>query len=534
MSSPPQKETTVPMEPPVASQSMGESTDVSHVHASTAAPDDTALGEQGEQPVLPIPLGTQTREERGPISFHTPTNINPTELAQPAPVPFHLIENRIWELAEQRRPRPAPHIPPGLENTPIVLRYLRYKRYPGLECGHACTLRFFATRQSQRCKTCGEFQRVLYVCCDDTSDFSGHDYDPNAEIRRELSILPAWTQKAIAEGHYTEAQVEDLLDRRVEVLQRAAKLHKVPSAQLQSNPAQSEDETDTAEENDTEANDDNASEYSEDPDDRYDNGPCHEMRCVACDSGQQWAERASGSLNAIVNEPYKELPRIPEYLGRPVSSAEVLRRLPDTNWLHWQNSASFQEWLKYNREWVEFDLEPVLSIAVSRKLTQEQFYQLVHWLELNSPTSRHFTATLTWLRDPKRSLPELSHFFRMVADPRLRTEGERSALWHPLDARKSVIKSPIWEEVESEEGLVEAPGWEYGGAFIPPIRSQKAHRENTLRFSAQSDALARQPVSDGGSAPAALHRVPSDFLTSTQEPSAPEQSEVDPYSEYYD
>lgn len=235
--------------------------------------------------------------------------------------------------------RPAPRIPPGLPfpahlSNPVMdqsahaLEENRYRFRPGRECFHESVIRRWTYPfDVEVCDSCGERKRFLYACTCDTPDWA--PYPPSIDLEdenvraRSTVILSKSIQRWIAMGAYTPKEIEKLLDQKVDCLTKAWNQRKEDSPEPSNSSPRPPDPTDSLslriwalwawEHNQG---------FLPDKNSRV---PCRRLGCESC-----WpaAERAWGSIDAVVNEPYVSPPRIAEYINRPVSNVKILRNLP--------------------------------------------------------------------------------------------------------------------------------------------------------------------------------------------------------------
>jgi hypothetical protein len=319
----------------------------------------------------------------------------------------------------------------------------------------------------------------------DTSglDTSGPDFDTSGP---DISILAEWMQKAIANGDYTPEQVQKSVDQKKYVLECAAE-DRAKQASRAWRPSTAGDGMAREwfeEEVDTESQPDDSV-----PDDPFSGGPCRGMYCGQCHVN--FVDRSFGHINRVVNEPYTEPPKIPEYLYRPLSDAAVLREMYP---LHWVRGYAFCNWWAGHRYSSGRDMAPVLRLALDRGWEKDQFKVASWWVYWQGRPDREVSTRIRWLEE--RSLEQMSSFTQSIANPRfiIPRSGERcrSHMSRGLDPALSVSRHPIWEEDEGQGGPVVPPGWGYSLGHRWQALSQQEHRELTQQFTEQRDKLARQ------------------------------------------
>lgn len=425
---------------------------------------------------------------------------------------------------------PHPRLPPGLTETPEVIRHERYQARPG-QCHHDSILRFWIDESApdRVCDSCGRFARYLWACNSDTGDWS--KIPPQSEFPLQTagpdtSILAEWMQKAIARGEYSSEQVQKLVDQKKQVLKCAA--------QDRAAPASHEGRPSTAGEQGTaqawfeqEVNRESRPNDGV-PEDPSNGGPCRMMFCGQCHGN--FVDRSFGHIDRVVNEPYAEPPKIPEYLYRPISDAAILREMRP---VHWVRVYAFGLWWQEHRYSSGQDMTPVLRLALYKGWTESQFKLITWWVYWQRRSDSEVDARVRWLEG--RTLEQMSSFSQSIADSRFIVprsgERSRSQMARVLDPVLSISRHPIWEEDESQEGPVTSPGWDYSLGHRWQALSQPEHRELTRLFIEQRDALARQRVSTNCSAAPALEAGSSQEPTQETELS---QQAGDDFDSLYD
>lgn len=287
------------------------------------------------------PLSSHSSDEFEGIATNTPADDDRWE--HPPPLDLQYLGQQLEAVAQERTHGLRPSDPPV---DPWATRWNRYRfRDPTQRCSHDKLLRYFVDKDDTEhaCEYCGDAPRVLYSCVSDTADYSG--YDSDEEPRRDIRILPQWTQKAIAAGQYTPEQVEKLLDDKIRVILLAARARQVISYQtryaLQRAQASMEEWlTGAAEARVARVGYRNLDDAMLDHL-LFSREPCREMACGVC--LDKLTERAWGLIDEVVNEPYQEPPQIPEYLSRPISDAAVLRSMPRFRAL-WRRPPHSRSW----------------------------------------------------------------------------------------------------------------------------------------------------------------------------------------------
>lgn len=309
----------------------------------------------------------------------------------------------------------------------------------------------------------------------------------------DTSILAEWMQKAITKGEYTPAQVQKLVNQKLQVLECAARDRAVQTerAAEAARAAQSSTRGDEAtvrkwlaRQTDRESHpDDNV------PEDPWNGSPCRAVFCILCH--WEFTERSIGHIDQVANEPYVAPPNIPEYLNRPISDANILRAMRPQ---HWVRRHAFGLWWQENRYSSGHDMSPMLRHALNGGWTEEQFKHTAWWVYWQRRSDRDVHGRVRWLE--ARNLDQISSFSQSIADSRLviprSSERQGSHLSMSLDPVLSISRHPIWEECESQEGLLVLPGWEYSLEHRWQALGRLEHRKLTLRFIEQRDALASQ------------------------------------------
>jgi hypothetical protein len=300
-------------------------------------------------------------------------------------------------------------------------------------------------------------------------------------------------QKAITKGEYTPAQVQKLVNQKLQVLEcvardRAAQTKRAAEA---ARAAQSSTKGDKAtvhawlaRQTDRESRpNDNV------PEDPWSGSPCRAVFCIPCH--WEFTERSLGHIDEVVNEPYAAPPNIPEYLNRPISDANILRAMRPQ---HWVRGNAFGLWWQENRYSSGHDMSAMLRHALNGGWTEEQFKHTAWWVYWQRRSDCDVNGRVKWLE--ARNMDQISSFSQSIADSRLviprLSEQQGSHLSMSLDPVLSISRHPIWEECESQEGLVVLPGWEYSLGHRWQALGRLEHRQLTLRFIEQRDALASQ------------------------------------------
>ncbi|KAJ5159609.1 uncharacterized protein N7482_006613 [Penicillium canariense] len=366
-----------------------------------------------------IPQTTPADEAMQPGDYDTSVQDNNLEIID------GLIEYASYDLEYGTEPEVPtrgppvacrPILPPG---SPEDTREQRYTPRSGPFCTHETLLRSWALASTFKCQKCGNTARWLWTCTADTPDNSPFDSHPEP-VRRDVSILAPWMQKAIAKGEYTEAQVEKLLDQKVKVLELAAQ-ERCRATQQQAGGstgiADAAGEAWLASATGSRArqptdNDDSGLSTSGEaiitsPPEALSRATiCRLLVCAYC--YPRCIEQGWGSIDAIVNGPYIESPRIPEYLTRPISDATTLRAMNE-HCRHWNWTPEFQQWWDENRFTGGHDLLPVLLTAEMMGIPQADFTQLVRHIIHRAMTYPEMGQFLNWIGP--QSLSQISHIF---------------------------------------------------------------------------------------------------------------------------
>lgn len=273
------------------------------------------------------------------------------------------------------KPAQSTH-PPG---SPEYNREKRYTPRSGLWCGHETVLRSWNHAASAKCQDCGLTARWLWSCTADTPDHSGFVPDPEP-VRRDVSILAPWVQLAIANGEYTEAQVEKLLDQKVKVLELAASERRRVAQQHQ------KESVDVAQEmaamlfrkfQRLANRDENTKDKPDMPSSPKKSKPAKTCRMLICANCKpRFFENGWGGIDAIAKEAYLAPPQIPEYLDRPISDASTLRAMRE-HCRGWDWSPLFTQWWETVRFARGYDLLPILLMAEMVGSDQTDFIELI-------------------------------------------------------------------------------------------------------------------------------------------------------------
>jgi hypothetical protein len=299
----------------------------------------------------------------------------------------------ISYITEPDGPTSLPSRPVFTPGSPEDTREKRYSPRAGPWCGHETILRSWASASSSpKCQECRRTARCFWTCTADTPDHSPFEADPEPIIR-DISILPSWTQQAIARGEYTEAQIERLLDQKVRVLELAASERRRVARRDDKEPAESPD---AASASLTEAID-NRQQLANDGGSASDEviSPCSQVTlsnaaicrylvCIKCKP--RLIEQAWGRINAIVDTPYIAPPEIPEYLDRPISDASALRSMYE-HCRNWNWSPDFQQWWERVRFVGGYDLLPLLLMAEMTGANQLDFLEFIGQMVLRRQMS---------------------------------------------------------------------------------------------------------------------------------------------------
>lgn len=266
--------------------------------------------------------------------------------------------------------------------SPEDTREKRYTPRTGPWCGHETILRSWASATSSKCQDCGHTARWLWACTADTPDHS--PFVPNPEpITRDVSILAPWMQQAIAKGEYSDAQVEKMLDQKVNVLEQAASERRRVAQQERKEPTGSPDVVGVSPPpaSDSQQQPVHPDESASDkvvtpipPETHTRPISCRMLACPNCKP--RFLEHAWGRLNAIVNEPYVAPPQIPEYLDRRISDAATLQSMHE-HCRSWNWNSDFQEWWDKVREAGGYDILPMLLMAETIRSNQADFIEFV-------------------------------------------------------------------------------------------------------------------------------------------------------------
>ncbi|KAJ5611859.1 hypothetical protein N7528_008964 [Penicillium herquei] len=371
---------------------------------------------------------------------------------------------------------------------PEAIRQARYRYRPGSSCQHNQVIRYYSTPdKALLCDECHQPKRLLYACTADTPDFSPVQYEDQMPPRG-VEILPAAMQKAIDEGHYTDDQVEKLITAKMDVLASIMfdNDHVLPEKYIIPQEATMRQSTmDWVK---------FMAEQQDDSDDTWDLDavspmPCQHRVCASC--RPSLAQRAFDSLNAIVNEPYQDLPAIPEYLNRPIVLASVAANLPEPELQEWANTPGFRSWWKTVKDSVSYDVKIVVKQAKAMGLAAGQFKKLIEWFIQRCKRQSEAEASLKWLAEIQKTPSQVANFLRTLTEsrtsPRLRRPLLRSSSGR-FDPERSLSSNPVWEEFECQGEFIETPQWEYSDDSAYSASHREVHQRNTDLFSAHQAA----------------------------------------------
>ena len=215
-------------------------------------------------------------------------------------------------------------------------RQARYRYRPGSRCDHDTTVRFYSTDDRVLfCDGCGQPNRFLYACTADTPDFS--PVDPRRSVPSTLeAMFSPEMQRNIAAGHYTEEQVQKLVNQKINV-------QKCIEADLEK--AFGVPRSTTNEEAIMQLQRQSVRDWlvwMRNQEGTIPNGgimasvadyiaymPCQLRMCAVCQEQRNMAQKSFGSIDAVLNDPGASHLPIPEYLSRPVVSGHVAANLPE-------------------------------------------------------------------------------------------------------------------------------------------------------------------------------------------------------------
>jgi hypothetical protein len=393
---------------------------------------------------------------------------------EPASTPERLPSDEPCELSEKEisttpvRSHVTPSqsdIPTGNTPSPEDIRNASYRARAGPYCLHETVQRYwsidsFTPLQCEN-KDCGRPARFLYECTADTTEYSAFE---TSVPERSIDILPKWIQKAIGEGNYLPAQVEKLLDQKMEVLETAANLRE------QARPSHRALPGGRGLFNDQEAIDQrNYRELMQLLSARtrsFSNlEPCRAMFCTMCRS--HTSDNSWGSIAKVVNEAYKEPLRIPANIYRPVTKGWTLRGLPEDP-THWQHTAWFQKWWEKYQYPADNGIALVLKLVVALKLpfvVLQSIQGYICWLHM---PPLEYQDYLTWLETLTEQ--RLREHADRIGDPwelQFQAEAIGYSYLSPGTPPTPLSIHPIWEEVEiqdetsNETCVMAVPHYEY-------------------------------------------------------------------------
>lgn len=309
--------------------------------------------------------------------------------------------------------------------TPDQLRDSRYHYRPGT-CSHQVLIRWFSTpEQPLRCGGCNKPTRFLYVCAANTEEWDTYyASDPSLDLQR---LDPS--------NDYNDVQIERLIKQQLEVLVYA----KIARKSVIDRPAEQRFNISgiKAASLVKTRHDGHRGRFGRLRDDIYRqqvaqaksfkraNVPCRLEVCSECHPSLSWIERATGHILQVVEAPYKPLPNIPEYLSRPISSAQALLRptLQDEGWVDsWIGKVKRGHWFaSWQEAMPSLDLTELLRLAAHLNLRRLGIFELFDWVGHQSLSELELSGFVEWMI-LQRFDPETVHFYlrsatRDVKDP---------------------------------------------------------------------------------------------------------------------
>ncbi|OQE27809.1 hypothetical protein PENSTE_c004G08592 [Penicillium steckii] len=344
---------------------------------------------------------------------------------------------------------------PIVHSTPEDIRNASYRSRAGPYCNHETFQRYWTSNpifylQCER-PDCLQPARFLYECTADTAEYSPY---VSSIPQRAIDILSKWIQKAIAIGHYTEAQVEKLLDQKMEVLESAASLREQvppPSQIFPGGRGLYCDEEAYAQRDRRIEAEKNAAKTKD-----FSNiQPCRAMYCTMC--RPQSADNAWGSIDTVVNEPYEEPLPSPANLYRPVTDGCKLRNLPKDP-TQWQYTGPFQLWWHDHQYSAGNDLTPILDIIVALDAPFICLEVINNWVRWQQMPSSEFRSYLKWIET--LNLEDLLKYTAQFGPSEgfdFQSENLSYTYLSPGTRSVPLSRHPIWEEVAIKDTASEEP-----------------------------------------------------------------------------
>lgn len=390
---------------------------------------------------------------------------------------------------------------PIVHATPEDIRNASYRTRAGPYCNHESIQRYWTSNpifdlQCER-PDCLRPARFLYECTADTAEYSPY---VSSLPERAIDVLSGWIQKAIADGHYTEAQVEKMLDQKMEVLETAASLREQvpPPSQIFPGGRGLYSDEDAYDQRDRRIE---AEKHAATTKDYSNLQPCRAMYCTMC--RPYCAEAAWVSMDTVASEPYEEPLPSPANLYRPVTDGNKLRNLPEDA-TKWQYTGPFRIWWQHHQYPAGKDLTPILNIIVELDAPftcLEVIYNWVRWQQMPALEYHEFVKwikTLTLedlLRHTEQFGPSEGFDFQ--------SENLSYAYLSPGTRSVPLSRHPIWEEVaikdtvSEEPTLVAIPRYEYDVWDRFAGRSPKHLRETTSSYVSARDEFLFQREIEG-------------------------------------
>ncbi|KAJ5993454.1 hypothetical protein N7451_009178 [Penicillium sp. IBT 35674x] len=270
-------------------------------------------------------------------------------------------------------------------------------------------------------------------------------------------------QKALAEGQYTDAQIRTLVNNKMNVLVNAALQRNYDSRRAGNSIPRLEEQQQSVQEWMSIARQYFQSSTGQDCLGPIDTSrmACQVRVCPTCAPYvcAKWAEQARESINAVVNEPYRPPPHIPELLNRPIVRVAAASGLPAQDVNDWQTTRYFQI---------------------------GGFQKLLVWVLDRCPTKKRAEETIRWALENQNNPSQASHFRQTFADFRRPSLAQRMLpriVRRRLELERSIISCPVWEEAETQGELMETPDWEYSDWSRYSARDRASHQRNTEQFS---------------------------------------------------
>lgn len=221
---------------------------------------------------------------------------------------------------------------------PETVEYARQARYryrPGSRCDHDSVLQIYSTEDKILfCDGCGQPNRFLYACTADTPNFSSFDLRRNMPSNPE-GLLSPQVRQDIAAGHYTEEQVTNLIEQKINVLNQIENDVEKAFAEPRSTSnaeaymlLQRQSVQDWVAWMMNQQGVINDGGVLPNLNDYITYMPCQIRLCAVCQEHRNMAQKSFQSLDEVLNEPGASHFPLPEYLNCPVTPAHIAANYP--------------------------------------------------------------------------------------------------------------------------------------------------------------------------------------------------------------